>query len=82
MVYNLGMNNTSINSQALAIKKRLLSNLRKNPRGWDVKQANRYMMFIMDVDANLFIRYEHITDYPEWSAIVHPIICNRMLKEQ
>ena len=71
------MNN--IISQAQVIKNRLIANLRKNPRGWNVKKAKNYTDFVMKVDANLFIEHAHLVDYPEWVDVVHKIVINKLM---
>ena len=85
MVYNLGMNNTSYYmygsqeevAKAKVIKKRLLSNLRKNPH-WcaDVRRAIKFVNSKV-LDAKLFTEYEHLTEFPEWINTVHGILLER-----
>lgn len=63
-------------SKAFVIRKKLISNLRKNPRGWNVKQAVNYINNVV-IDAKLYIEYAHLVEFPDWINVVHCVICNR-----
>ena len=87
LVYNLGMNNTSYYmygsqeevAKAQVLRKRLISNLRKNPRVANPRRATLWLKRNV-LDAKLFIEFEHLTDFREWQDTVSEILIARAKK--
>ena len=86
-MYNLGMNNTSYYmygsqeevAKAHVLRKRLISNLRKNPRVANPHRATLWLKRNV-LDAKLFIEFEHLTDFREWKDTVSEILNARAKK--